>query len=202
LPRSNGDDTGQDEHQLVPNFVVEDPHKWWSKYIIVIGDKHGDGGGGALSARKAAAVSTPPRSSESRSSTQSSQARRAARKRNAQEDLERELEARYAKAQAHTVPRLLRASKAGGRSCFVKLNNDTEHRLERRRYDSPAGRWTPECEPPETIYKGERDVPFGTESSGFMSGTSGMVVYGLQHERFGNLRCAPWRSSSFETSYL
>ena len=154
----------------------------------------------AVQQLEAGCVQTTP--SESRSSTQSSQARRAARKRNAQEDLERELEARYAKAQAHTVPRLLRASKAGGRSCFVKLNNDTEHRLERRRYDSPAGRWTPECEPPETIYKGERDVPFGTESSGFMSGTSGMVVYGLQHERFGNLRCAPWRSSSFETSYL
>ena len=33
----------------------------------------------------------------------------------------------------------------------------------------------------------ERDAPFGSESSGFLQGTQGTVVYGLQHPRYGNL---------------
>ena len=84
---------------------------------------------------------------------------------------------------------LLRASKDAGRSCFVKFHNMTGHRLVRRRYAADVGKWTPECEPPETIYMGERNVPFGTESTGYMSGTQGTVTYGLQHPRYGNLKC-------------
>ena len=176
--------------ELVPNFVVEEPHKWWSKFIIVIGDKHSDGGSGEAaqsSARKAGVPTTPPRSGKSspaRSGTRSS-----ARKRDAELQMQVELDARNTRAQGQTIPRLLRASKTVGRTCFVKLHNRTEHRLERRRFESTAGQWTPDCEPPETVHQGERDVPFGTESTGFMSGTSGMVVFGLQHPRYGNLKC-------------
>ena len=162
LPRSEkkeGADSPSTDAELVANFVVEDPHKWWSKYVIVIGDKHSDGGAGALG--------TPPRSSRRTSSRAAgdSAVRRERKKQKEQEELERDLEARNARAQAHTVPLLLRASKAGGRSCFVKLHNTTSHRLERRRFEVQGGRWTPECEPPETVHKGERDVPFGTEST-------------------------------------
>jgi hypothetical protein len=184
---AQADDAHDDErnpHQLVSNFVEYDPHKWWSKYIIVIGDKHSDGGGGAANA-------TPPRRGEiSTGSSQGSRARRSARKRDkAQDELEQILDTRNAKAQAHTIPRLLRASKDAGRSCFVKFHNMTGHRLVRRRYAADVGKWTPECEPPETIYMGERNVPFGTESTGYMSGTQGTVTYGLQHPRYGNLKC-------------
>jgi hypothetical protein len=182
---AHADDAHNDERkQLVSNFVEYDPHKWWSKYIIVIGDRHSDGGGGVANA-------TPPRrGGSSAGGSQGSRARRSARKRDkAQEELERELEARNSKAQAHTIPRLLRASKDGGRSCFVKFHNMTDHRLVRRRYAAEVGRWTPECDPPETIHKRERNVPFGTESTGYMSGTRGTVTYGLQHPRYGNLKC-------------
>lgn len=183
---AQADDAHDDErnpHQLVSNFVEYDPHKWWSKYIIVIGDKHSDGGGGAANA-------TPPRRGEiSTGGSQGSRARRSARKRDkAQDELEQILDTRNAKAQAHTIPRLLRASKDAGRSCFVKFHNMTGHRLVRRRYAADVGKWTPECEPPETIYMGERNVPFGTESTGYMSGTQGTVTYGLQHPRYGNLK--------------
>jgi hypothetical protein len=151
---AQADDAHDDErnpHQLVSNFVEYDPHKWWSKYIIVIGDKHSDGGGGAANA-------TPPRRGEiSTGGSQGSRARRSARKRD--------------------------------KACFVKFHNMTGHRLVRRRYAADVGKWTPECEPPETIYMGERNVPFGTESTGYMSGTQGTVTYGLQHPRYGNLKC-------------
>jgi hypothetical protein len=67
------------------------------------------------------------------------------------------------------------------RTIYVTLDNQTEYTLKRvgagnKRSDGlQSGRWI--CPPPEDIFPGEVNVPFGSHSSSFMTGTEGGVRY-------------------------
>ena len=120
------------------------------------------------------------------------------------EKIGKSIQERALEYERQSIPLLLQASRRSSRTTLVKFHNNTVYRLTKRRADldsvreslasiclvcdklrTPQGYWT--VEPPDFIFAGEREVPFGSESSGFLQGTQGKVVYGLQHSHYGNL---------------